>query len=157
MPRSLQERTNKGFYSENLLVVGRRRSSKIPAAQSWLVKFDHRPDAGAPSLASARVMWFATTSASMLSVGLPLIVNMFFPDEVVEVFWMPRIYRSLLSSRLEQSMNHGNRLQRSHHTNTTIHARVTVWSGTRRVGVQSSENDSVNGEQTECYRPKRCR
>jgi hypothetical protein len=85
LPRSLQERTNKGFYSENLLVVGRRRSSKIPAAQSWLVKFDHWPDAGAPSLAGARVMCLRRLQLRLdwKGSGHPSIVFLIF---LVDVF-----------------------------------------------------------------------
>ena len=58
LPRSLQERTNKGFYSENLLVVGRRRSSKIrrtaAVACQIRIRWEHA-EAGATSLADARV------------------------------------------------------------------------------------------------------
>jgi hypothetical protein len=93
----------------------------------------------------------------MLLVGRSLIVDMFLLF-LFEVFWMLRSYY-LLSGGLDQSINHGNRLQSSHHThtNTAFHARVTVWRGTRRVGVQTSETDSVTGEQTEGHRPERCR
>lgn len=56
LPRSLQERTNKGFYSEKLFG---RRENWVSRAVCGLVKFDPSPlggGAGAPSLACPRVM-----------------------------------------------------------------------------------------------------